>query len=293
MIPSLTIEALRARAVTRLTLAATVASLLVSLLYASLHLRVELRGSLTLGALYITAIAALPVACGGGWVMRRAAQQRSRRALSGGSTIGCVLLVLVTAMSVAAYATHSTNVDGGRLIFVVFIASVACGVPMGLAFALLFLSALAPVMKHLQQPAQDTPAVASITSAFMLMFATIAAWALASSLSGRLASLLESAASLQIPARTCASLLTAPFALSTLVALAVGLLELGSLHRLRSAILSGTHPEYHPGEIPPDENATPLTERDRLSAKQRVVIARATGTYRSETRASAVFVGVR
>lgn len=102
MIPSLTIEALRARAVTRLTLAATVASLLVSLLYASLHLRVELRGSLTLGALFITAIAALPVACGGGWVMRRAAQQRSRRALSGGSTIGCVLLVLVTAMSVAA-----------------------------------------------------------------------------------------------------------------------------------------------------------------------------------------------
>lgn len=292
MIPSHTIEALRARAVWRLSLAATVASLLAFMLYASLLFGVELHESLTLGALLVMAIAALPVACGGGWVMHRAARQRSRLALSGASTLGCVLLALVTSMAIAVYAMCDSNVDGGPLLIIAIIAGVVFGTPMGLAFGLVFLSALAPALKHLEHPAQDTPAVASLASALMLMFATVAAWAFASSFSGRLASLLESAANLHIPARTCALLLTAPFALSALVGLAVGLLELRSLHRLRSAILNGTHPEYYPGDIPPDDNATPLTERDRLSAKRRLVIARTSGTYRDGTGIP-VFVGVR
>jgi hypothetical protein len=59
-------------------------------------------------------------------------------------------------------------------------------------------------------------------------------------------------------------------------------------------ILHGTHPEYYPGDIAPDEDAIPLTEADRRSANKRALMRRESSAYRGgEGNAVRVYVGVR
>ena len=84
-----------------------------------------------------------------------------------------------------------------------------------------------------------------------------------------------------------------PLALSAFVFELTSLLETRTILRLRNAILSGAHPEYHPGDIPPEEDATPLTELDRKSTDKRALVMRASSAYRGgEARSAGVYVGV-
>lgn len=287
-------DSLRQRATTRLTLAAMITSAILAplLLGTGVALLSRAHTDVAWDMVIAAVLLMFPAAGFGGYAMRRGAMARTDRLLLHSSAL-CGGLYLPVAILCAYLCTSSGGLRTELLVVGLVSALVGLmSVPMGFALGLLFMSATSPVLKRLDHPAQDTPAAASISSATMLLIATLVAFGAAAMVADTYVAFLAREADLHAPAWTCIALFTSPLALAAFLSLAIGAREARALERMRHAIVSGAHPEYYPGDIPSDEAATPLTERDRKSAKQRVLVARTAGAYRGESRTSPVFVGV-
>lgn len=290
-------ETLRKRATWRLTLAATIASaflapMILSTFWFALNSHNHGKGDIGSLDLRVAAILAMiPAACLGGLAMHRGATLRSsacalRWALGGG------VLFLGASVLCAGVSTFLVGQSPDRWVvpFAICLPIVGSVVsaPMGIAFGILFLIGLEPLTRRLQRPAIDTPTSATLTSTLMLCVATGVAMLFAAANHVPVAH-----NHVALDAAWLARILLPALPMSTLAFAFVGLRETRALHRERSAILSGTHPEYLPGNIAPEEDATPLTERDRESGQKRLLVMRTPTAYRGgEARIPAVYVGV-
>jgi len=250
------------------------------------------------------ALSMIPAACLGGLAMRYAASLPSRRALLTGAACGGVIFLGFAATIYMALFYARDSLTAEHVIFWVMasvgLTVIGCIVsaPMGFAFGLLFLVAFGPMKPRLQSPAQDTPAKAALASAVMLTIATAIAACAAARIGPSYTMFLETMFLEEILHITLAAwtrflLFAGPLALSAIALALLGALEQRSLHRARSALLKGTHPEYTPGDIAPDVDAVPLSEADRKSANKRLLQRRDTSAYRGgEAHTASVYVGI-
>lgn len=301
-------DSLRQRAAMRLTFGAMITSAILAPLilctvwlgFDAMQDPVDEGGGpvgITVDLLVATMLQMIPAACFGGLAMHRGATLGSEASAVGWALIGGVLF-FGASMLCAALASLDGLPDFGFMLIamgVVFLFTVIGAIvsaPMGIAFGVLFLIALHPLTLRLDAPFIDTPASAMRTSALMLLVATGVATLFAAAIHMPVATFAHNHLALDCT-WLAVVVVPAPLALSSLIFLVIGLLETHALHRQRSAILNGTHPEYLPGHIRPEEDATPLTERDRESGRKHLLVMRTPTAYRGgEARMPAVYVGV-
>ena len=298
---------LRKRAVMRLTFAAMIASaILAPLILSTFCLPLNgLRDSnenygpngITVELLAAAVLAMVPAACLGGLAMHRGATSRNEASTLGWSVLGGVLFLgaCVCCASISMIGADDSGPTGlevlGLALLFTTLGSIVSG-PTGFAFGLLFLIALSPLTSRLARPSIVTPADATRGAAVLLLVASGVATICAAVVHVHVANFARDHLALDTPWLAFA-LFPLPLALSAFVFELKSLLETRTILRLRNAILSDAHPEYHPGDIPPEEDATPLTELDRKSTDKRVLVVRASSAYRGgEARSARVYVGV-
>lgn len=297
-------DLLRKRTIMRLTLAAMVASsILAPLVLGAVTLSIGSAfdgsgpGAISLKSLAAAALAMVPAALFGGFAMHRGASQRSESATIGWAVLGGVLFLgaaIVCSACTSAQATELPRVPELMMLAVMMtgIGSILSA-PAGFAFGLLFLIALSAVVARLDRPAEDTPAHAALASTAMLFVAAAVSLVPASAIEADYFRFVVTHLGAGIPAWTRFAVFTGPLALTALAFLLVGLSEKRTYYRARRAILRGTHPEYYPGDIAPDEDAVPLTEADRRRANKRTLMRRESSAYRGgEGDATRVYVGL-
>lgn len=280
-------DLLRKRAVTRLTLAAMIASaMLAPLILGTTFLALTSTNwdsgpvGITVEMLCAAVLAMVPAACLGGLAMHRGAAMRSESSVLGWSVLSGVLFlgacVCCAGLVSFQHAGHRSLEDilnmMGSLLILTMVGSIVSG-PTGFAFGLLFLVALSPLTARLTRPSIVTPAHASRGSAVMLLVASGVALLCASAIHGRVDSFAHDQLALDAPWLAFA-VFPVPLVLCAFVFELTSLLETRAILRMRNAILSGAHPEYHPGDIVPEEDATPLTELDRKSTNKRLLLLR-------------------
>jgi hypothetical protein len=304
-----TIQTLRTSAVRRVTLAAMITSAFLAPLILGTFCRgidsmvASDEGSgpsaITVELLTGAVLAMIPAACLGGFAMYRGATKRSEAHTLGWATVGGVLFlgaalgcVVLASRVFTGTATHTDSDSPAMLIWplIMMILGSIVSAPFGAAFGVLFLVAQNRVTLRLEHPSADTPASAMRNSAAMLLLASGVAGLCAIAVRIPVAVFLRSHLDLDAP--WFAILLPAPLALSAVLFVLLGIQQTRSLHRTRQTILSGTHPEYYPGDIAPEEDAVPLTEADRRSANKRTLMRRESSAYRGgEGDAVRVYVG--
>ncbi len=279
-------EVLQQRAITRLTLAATITSAILAPLMLGTTVIAMGRIFVTVEMLSAAALSMVPAACLGGLAMHYAAKLRSIRTLLTFAACGGVLFLgLASAICLAAVYAHEplTAVHLLSLLMVlVMFAAYGCVVsaPVGFGFGLLFFTALGPMAPRLEHASQDTPAQAAFASARMLVCATLIASCATACIGPSYTLFLQDVLHVSFAAWTRYVLVAGPLALSAAVFTVLGSLEKRALRRTRSALLNDTDPQFHLGEIAPGENAIPLTDADRMGARERLVQRRDASAYR-------------
>ena len=303
----MTIDALRKRTVWRLTLAAMITSaILAPLVLGAFSLWIGSMNwaegpplpGITVALLAVAMLAMIPAACLGGLAMHRGARLRSEASTVGWGLIGGVLFLGAAACCCALLSFDFANIPDlesalvgmGILILMTIIGSIVSA-PMGLAFGVLFLSALRPLLSRLEHPAVDTPATAMRFSSRMLLVASTVAFLCAATIQAPIATFMHD----HLGMDSCwfgLVVFPSPLAFSAFAFALVDLLETRALYRTRTAILAGNHSEYTPGDIAPDADAVPLTEADRKSANKRLLQRRDASAYRGgATQKATVYVG--
>ncbi len=247
----------------------------------------ERRRSLSIGMEFVfLLLMVVPAAWLGARATRSGITAGTNVALFANATASGFVFLLLSAL------VHALLLYGFTLGVALAVMSMMCGVillgvPLGFAFGALLRVGLGLRMNAFHSPTQETPARSSISAALMLLIAARIAWPLAMYLTHWLRQAVG-----EFDPEALPLILTTPLLLWALVLLASGSRHLVALHRTRAAILSGTHPEYHPGDIAPEEDAIPLTEADRKSAVKRTLVRRASSAYRSDSSAMNVYVGL-
>lgn len=279
-------EVLQQRATARLTLAAMITSAILAPLVLGTTVIAMGRIFVTVEMLSAAALAMVPAACLGGLSMHYAAKLRSIRSLLTFAACGGVLFLgLASAICLAAIYAHEPLTAAHLLsLLMVLVMFAACGcivsAPVGFGFGLLFLTALGPMASRLTHAAQDTPAQAAFASARMLVCATLLASCASACIGPSYTLFLQDVLHVSFAAWTRYVLFAGPLALSAAVFTLLGLLEARALQRTRSALLNDTDPQLHLAEMAPSENAIPLTDADRMGARERLVQRRDAGAYR-------------
>lgn len=299
-------DLLRKRAVMRLTLAAMITSaILAPLVLGSVCLALgqmswDESGSpnaITVEMLAAATLAMAPAACLGGFVMHRGATSRNEGAMLGwgalagvlflGACIGCAAIPAM----ISSDDSRATALDVLMIMLLATTIGSIVSAPMGFAFGLLFLIPLSPLTSRLAHPSTLTPADALCSGAVMLLVASGVALVCASTVQEPVAIFVQEHLALRAPWLALA-LFPVPLALFACAFELQSLWETHTILRQRSAILSNTHAEYHPGEMEPGEGAIPFTELDRKAPKKRVLLQRSTSAYRGNNAAeTSVYVG--
>jgi hypothetical protein len=230
-------------------------------------------------------LSGFPAALIGAYAMHRAVMQRSENVLIGGA-----LLAFASAAFSYAVLQSSSIVDG----VLTGLCAGSCFGPVGLVASLLLSVPLTRLLPTLAAPSCEAASIALFESALPLGIMTVIA-ALAMLSASPSCEALFAGLDVTGLGATCLAWLVfvGPPACATLLGLVIGRREKRSRHLMRHAILSGTHPEYYPGDIAPGEDAIPLTETDRRSAKKRALMRRESSAYRGgEGNAVRVYVGV-
>jgi len=300
-------DLLRKRAVMRLTFAAMIASAILAplilgsamLAMGSLSWEGGSPSGITVELLCTATLAMFPAACLGGLAMHRGAAMRNESSVLGWSVLSGVLFLgtsVCCAALVDANFTVLPDLDAmllamGAVLLTTLVGSIVSG-PMGFAFGLLFLLALSPLTSRLTRPSIVTPADALRSGAVMLLVASGVALVCASTVQVHVAAFAHDQLALDAPWLAFA-VFPVPLVLCAFVFELTSLLETRAVLRLRDAMLSDAHPEVHPGDISPEEDATPLTELDRKSTNKRLLVMRTSSAYRGgEAQSARVYVGV-
>ncbi len=239
-----------------------------------------------------TLVLTLPAAWLGLWSMRSGVQKGTNVALFSRATGAGLLFCFLSAFAHYFFARNTFSTQSAAAALLPGLCSgIFFGVHPGFAFGAVFRIGVGPRMNLVLAPSQAAPAQAAVSCAGMLMVAAVLAHALDVS---ALVLPIHALIGMEPEPSTLSLWLSVPLALSAAPLLLFGMRELLSLHRARRMILHGTHPEYYPGDIAPDEDAIPLTEADRRSANKRALMRRESSAYRGgEGNAVRVYVGVR
>ena len=229
-------------------------------------------------------ISGLPAALIGAYAMHRAAMLRSESTLIGGAAVAFACAGFVSVVIQAERVADGLWVGLG---------AGCCFGPVGLVASTLLVSPLTHLLLLLVAPSIETPSIARIKSVFPLTVMTFVTMLPMHSAAPSCVGLFAALGVRGSLATGLAWLVfVGPLACMTLALLLVGRREQRSVQRFRQAILNGTHPEYYPGDIAPEDDATPLTEADRKSAVKRVLVRRASSAYRSDAGGVNVYVGL-
>jgi hypothetical protein len=229
-----------------------------------------------------------PAAWFGARAVRHGAAKGTNFALFACAT-GAGFLFSLTGALVHALMAHGASLGALRDVFARTCGGAFLSIPLGFMFGALFRIGVGPRMNLVLSPSQAAAAQAAVSCAGMLMVAAVFAHSFDVS---ALVLATHRLTGVKFDASTLLLWLSVPLALCAAPLLLLGMRELVSLHRARRAILRGTHPEYYPGDIAPDEDAIPLTEADRRSTNKRALMRRESSAYRGgEGDAVRVYVG--